>query len=575
MKSLKSIGATWFGVKAKSVGQLMVFVSCLSPVSAWGQYQQTLDSLLHALEIQKSQHHYEALAVTCNEIGSTLENNGKTDEALRYYLTGKRIADKVADEMLAAQLDLSLSRIYYFRGEYEKTIELDSSARQVFHAAGNIGLEATATLYLGFAYNQLQDFEKALAYEREALLVFERLNDAKRISETLNAMGTAYQELLDFDRALLFYERSLAIDDSLGNTEYVAISHSNIAGIYIELENYPKAIENFEQAYALLDSTKSFYYRAAITRYLAESYALAGDYENAYNTMLIHQSYADSLNSEIRQEQFLRLQEEFEAEKRITEIQTLNKDKQQLADKLHSGIVIVTLLAGMLVLVLLLIFFYTRQRRAREHQKRVELEQKALRIQMNPHFIFNSLNSLQSMFMKGNFDLANDYLGDFGALLRHILDNSGKPFIPLEDELNTLKLYLSIERMRTDGRIDYEIHVDPEIDTRRCFVPPLIIQPFVENAIWHGILPSERNGNISIQIQYLDENTLRCEICDNGIGIAASQLRKKKAGHQSRGMEITSQRLGKNDQLKIEELPTGGTRVTLFIPLSHDQSTHY
>jgi sensor histidine kinase YesM len=324
-----------------------------------------------------------------------------------------------------------------------------------------------------------------------------------------------------------------------------------------------------------MDSTTSFYYLTTLTRYLAESYALAENYEKAYATMLLHQSYRDSLNSETQQEQFLRIQEEFNAEKRENEIHQLSSDKDQLAYKLHSSTLIFALSSGIILLLLLLIFFYYRQRRARDFQKRIELEQKALRVQMNPHFIFNSLNSLQSMFMKGNFDLANDYLGDFGALLRHILENSGKSAISLEEELNTLDLYLSNERMRTDGMIDYEIVVDPEIDASAHFVPPLIIQPFVENAIWHGILPSQRKGRVTIHVHPVNADTLKCVICDDGIGISASRLRKKNDGHKSKGMEITRQRLRKSNDLQIEDLPTGGTRVVLFIPMNHDQSANY
>lgn len=474
------------------------------------------------------------------------------------------------DEMLKAHINLNLSRIYYYRGEPEKTIELDSTAKIVFHNAGEYNLEATATMFMGFAYAQMQEYQKALDYEQKALDIFRYLKDPKRISETLNAMGTMHQELNNLEMALSLYKQSMAIDDSLGNTEYVAISLSNIAGIYIEQEDYQKAIENFEKAYILMDSTASFHYLAPITGYLAESYALAGNYEKAYSTMCLHQSYTDSLNSEIRQEQFLRIQEEFNTEKKESEILTLNRDKEQLAYKLRSGVIIFALAGGIILLFLLLLFFYFRQRRARDLQKRMELEQKALRVQMNPHFIFNSLNSLQSMFMKGDFDLANDYLGDFGALLRHILDNSGKSMISLEEELKTLRLYLSIERMRTDGLIGYEINVDPEIDARHSFVPPLIIQPFVENAIWHGILPTERKGHIIISISQVNSDILKCLITDDGIGISASRLRKKNEIHKSKGMEITSQRLRKNNDLQIEDIPTGGTRVTIFIPMNHD-----
>lgn len=556
-----------YRIKLKPVFIPALFVIYFSSGSVIAQDPIEIDSLLKVVEQQKHTHEFKELAVTCTEIGKILENNGKIDEALQYYLIGINIAEKLNDDVVLAQIKISLSRVYYYRGELHKAMELDSNAKIVFHNAGEKYMEGVATLFIGFIYTAMKDYQKALDYDREALDIFIQVKDSTRISETLNAMGTVYQELGDYEKALNYYEQSMAIDDSLGNTEYVAISLSNIAGIYIELKNYPKGIENFEKAIALMNKTTSFYYLKAITGYLAESYALAGNYEKAYSTMLVHQGYADSLNSEIRQEQFLRIQEEFNTKKKENEILVLNQDKEHLADKLRSTIIIFTLSGGIIILTLLLILFYTRQRRARELHKRAELEQKALRAQMNPHFIFNSLNSLQSMFMKGDFDLANDYLGDFGELLRNILDNSGKSNISLKEELNTLDLYLSIERMRTDGMIEYEMSVDPEIDTPNTFLPPLVIQPFVENAIWHGILPTEQKGRVTIEIQKVNQNTIKCIISDNGIGISTSLLRKKNKEHQSKGMEITSQRLRKSDDLKIEELEVGGTRVTLFIPL--------
>ena len=215
-----------------------------------------------------------------------------------------------------------------------------------------------------------------------------------------------------------------------------------------------------------------------------------------------------------------------------------------------------------------MVLLYIRQRKAREHQKRAELEQKALRAQMNPHFIFNSLNSIQRMFMEGDYDMANDYMGDFGDLLRIILENSGKLKVSINDEVNTLKLYLDIEKMRTGGMIEYQLNIDPTIDLLNNYMPPLVIQPFVENAIWHGILPTEKKGMITIDIARKDKNTLLCTITDNGIGIEQSKKLKKGDDHKSKGMKITEDRLSSVNSVKAEELPTGGTKITILIPIS-------
>ncbi|MFM1932397.1 MAG: hypothetical protein RL226_1700, partial [Bacteroidota bacterium] len=147
-----------------------------------------------------------------------------------------------------------------------------------------------------------------------------------------------------------------------------------------------------------------------------------------------------------------------------------------------------------------------------------------------------------------------------------ILENSGKSFIRLKDEMQTLQLYLDIEKMRTSEMFDYEIETEDDLDMMHISVPPLIIQPFVENAIWHGILPGEQKGKITIQLRRLNERTLQCIVTDNGIGIDRSREIKNDSNRKSMGMEITAERLNNKSAILAEQLSQGGTRVTLQIP---------
>jgi LytS/YehU family sensor histidine kinase len=190
------------------------------------------------------------------------------------------------------------------------------------------------------------------------------------------------------------------------------------------------------------------------------------------------------------------------------------------------------------------------------------LEQKALRTQMNPHFIFNSLGAIQQMYVMGELDLASNYMADFGSLMRKILDNSGKDFISIKEELYMLQLYLELEKGRSNKLLDYKIEADERLDQLGTRIPPMIIQPFVENAIWHGLLPMKKKGQVIVRLK-LDNRTdlLICEIEDNGVGI---QEQRERKGHESKGMKITEQRLG--TKIKIENL-TPGTLITLNIAI--------
>jgi hypothetical protein len=229
--------------------------------------------------------------------------------------------------------------------------------------------------------------------------------------------------------------------------------------------------------------------------------------------------------------------------------------------------------------------FLVRQRRVqrRNEEKRLlenrlmQMEMKALRSQINPHFIFNAFNSIQRYILKNERENANTYLVRFSQLVRSILELSKKELISLAEEIATIGLYLEVESMRFKHAFQYRINVSDSVDTGQVRLPPLIIQPFVENAIWHGLLLKE--GMKELDINIISENGLiLVEIIDNGIGReAAAAFRNKDMHHRSFGMEITRDRLevlrkAHNLDIRFEVMdcknersePTG-TRVVLYI----------
>lgn len=207
-----------------------------------------------------------------------------------------------------------------------------------------------------------------------------------------------------------------------------------------------------------------------------------------------------------------------------------------------------------------------------------ELENSALRTQMNPHFIFNSLNTINSFIARNETAQAHQYISKFSKLIRYILDHSRQRRILLSDELEVLNLYIQIERIRFEGKFDYEIEVEDGIDASTIELPPLIIQPFVENAILHGLLPLPHKGFLKITITHVGE-LLLCTVEDNGIGRDKAKSMKKEylSKHKSHGIDITLKRIelfnrehGKKECVQITDLPTGGTKVS--IPVAWEES---
>ncbi|MCF8357349.1 MAG: histidine kinase [Prolixibacteraceae bacterium] len=232
-----------------------------------------------------------------------------------------------------------------------------------------------------------------------------------------------------------------------------------------------------------------------------------------------------------------------------------------------------------IVAAIFLSVFKIEKNRSELNRAILEAEQKALRTQMNPHFIFNSLNSIQYFILDKDDENADLYLADFSSLMRKILENSKQNFITLQNELETIRLYLSLENLRFENKFEYAVSLDEEIDPEAIRIPPMLLQPYLENAIWHGLMQKEGKGKIDIGIRIQDGKYLVIILKDNGIGREkAAELTARREGHRSTGIKNIEERIAlinriyKTDMsVQITDLYSpgnipAGTLVELTIP---------
>lgn len=251
-----------------------------------------------------------------------------------------------------------------------------------------------------------------------------------------------------------------------------------------------------------------------------------------------------------------------------------------------------------LALLLILVIFY-RYRIGKEKEKNrlkiehdnelTQMEMKALRAQINPHFLFNTLNSINNYILQKDEAKASSYLVKFSQLMRKMLSNSSNSFISLAEELRTLELYIQLERMRFANKFDYFINVDKDLDLDNLMIPPMLLQPFVENAIWHGLLHKEDNNCLEINIAAKNKETLVLSVRDNGIGMENSQrINKGSKKGKSFGMDITKKRIElinkefdkfdnkskiEINNLKDENNIAMGTEINVFVPKIYTEAT--
>jgi len=390
-------------------------------------------------------------------------------------------------------------------------------------------------------------------------------------------MGSLDTARLYFDSAeRIRQQKKLKITYPLGNLE---IDYYNYR-YYLATGDQKLAMKSLLAA--LQEARKSRVIPLALkyTNELHTYLLLHGDSLQALHYLIENYAMRDSLNRMSTQARIANFEIEQQQQQKENEIEQLQTQKTTQRNYYLIGGAFLLLI----VLAVISRIFYKRKRDKEQlttdfKKQLAQAETKALRAQMNPHFIFNSLNSINSFVMDQKHEIASDYLIKFSKLIRLILDNSRSETISIEKELETLKLYVVLEAARFDNKFKCVYHIDENVDTHSIMIPPMLLQPFVENAIWHGLMQKEGEGTISIEIKMKNEELLNVSISDDGIGREkAAELKSKSATHKSHGLKVTSQRIemmnklnSTGAQVNIIDLKDGkgkamGTRVELVIP---------
>ena len=311
-----------------------------------------------------------------------------------------------------------------------------------------------------------------------------------------------------------------------------------------------------------------------------------GDYIGALEAQRSASQWEDSLSSADVNESLLALEAEMWSEKKEHSLQIAEKNQElqaKEAERLQEKSDKVATQRNLLIILLLFIllaggalyYLNIKQKQTRLQHKISELRFAALRSQMNPHFIFNALGSMQLLINTGKSMEANMYLSKFARLLRMILENSANSRLSLEEEIEALRLYVELEALRF--KFQYEIKIDPELNVSEIQIPGMLIQPFIENAIKHGITGKKEAGKLELEFR-IDGDQLVCIIQDNGIGRKASaKIQRNAEGHRSRGMQLIEKQLAlirpqRPDRLQIldredDQGEALGTRIEIRLPL--------
>lgn len=439
---------------------------------------------------------------------------------------------------------------------------------EAYFMLGDLGMEIDSN----FTY-AIQNYQECLKIRKE-------LQDTSAIAFLILRIGWNHYLNGELDTALDYFLHSLEYSVPINKLHSITNAYGNIGTIYRDKKEYKKAIKYYKESIKYSFEAKDWYNLSWLYKDISDMFIDLDDYPKAYENYVLHKQYSDSLEMSKFNIGLANARATYETEKKEKELELLTFKLKQHKYFMYGSI-------GLVVLVILVGILFIRQSRMNSKRKISEMNHKIseitqqnLRQQMNPHFIFNTLNSIQYYMYQHDKISTNNYLTKFSSLIRKTLENSQHTSIPIQDEMDALKLYLELESVRFKDKFDYKINIDDDIDTLLYKIPTMLIQPYVENAICHGLNNKEDKGFLNIDLQLLDDR-IECTIEDNGIGReAALEIKKQKNGnHNSLGTKITESRLnlvnalyGKNMKIDYTDLKTKngdpvGTKVVIHIPI--------
>lgn len=588
-----------------------------------GKLSEAMKNFFSILKLSEEINDRDCFANQHLNIGSVYFAQGNIAKAVEYHLAAVKIWSELGDKQKIFRCYNSIAGIYLGSNFNEEAIKYFLLAREVAQELDNKPSIASTYISLGNANKNIGNYVEAKKCYFAALENMDPL--ANIIGDCYiglgwvcfleAALGKTSTPNESYSTALDYFQKALRRGQEARVRWFITEAYTGLAETYKKLDNYKKALEYTTLRYQLKDSV----YRWDV-------------YEKMQGMKTQYESEKEQIRAQARQDVFLArdsaLKEKILNEQRLEQQRMLTEERlahenqiaqqkmlaeerlahesqiaQQKFDKSigiervrqemmkaeqERNTTLILFGVGALIITTIFLIVLFRQRsekkqaieRAEAIQKMTNLELQSLRAQLNPHFMFNSLNAIQELILKEDNDNSHLYLSRFSDLLRMLLDHANQPFIPLRKELVFLELYLSLEKLRIPN-LEYSFCIEENVDPENVMIPNMMLQPYIENAIWHGLSNKKNNRALHVRIRHVS-NTIIFEIEDNGVGRKKAKELKELYGknHKSKGMELLSKRFsllskqyGTTIEIKITDLivnndEPAGTLVKLTMPYS-------
>ncbi|MCI2229368.1 tetratricopeptide repeat protein [Polaribacter sp. MSW13] len=552
----------------------------------FSHYQKAITIHKQALETAKKANSIEFKVFSLNMLGVDYRKIDANRTALDYNYEALKLAETVDNPSLGLRRSIAVSlnsmgNIYLLLKQYSLAIERFKKSQEIERSINNkLGL-AINYQNIGYAKDAQGKTEEALDYFKKSLNLNNKLKNTYGQIICKSSIANLYIKQGKPQKAINLIKENIETAEKMGNIEYLAYEYLSLGWAQSRLNQFSEAETNLNKG---LKIAKKHNFSSALSyaySHFSELYQSKKDYKSALKYYKISENFENTISNERTIQYVNDLIIKYDSERQDNEIKNLAKQNEITQLKLIKNRNIWIIIIVTLTLFIAVLYFLYRQRLLKKEKRILTLEQDVLRTQMNPHFIFNALNSIKHYIINNEQKNAVHYLNKFSKLVRKILESSTLKEVSLQEELETMDLYMNIENIRFSNEINFEINVDNTLDLSTINVPPLVLQPFLENALWHGLSSKKGDKKITLSVFKPSKDFIEINIEDNGIGRKASAKIKsnKFINRKSIGIKLTKERLHnfikdfKNpfslvfNDLINDDKTSRGTKVALKIPL--------
>ena len=550
-----------------------------------GHYAEALIMFQNILQADLAEGNAKKIGKDYNNIANVYSNMGNYEKSTQIYFNALHIIEKGNDKITLGGLYYNIAHNYFNIGKRKYCSDfLNKAIKTVENEKGNEYILGSCYSMLGGIKLDEKKYEEAISYQKKAEVLFVSLKQNNSLGNVYTNISFANNERGDYKSAAEYARKSLSIFTKENDNVGIAASYLNLqmAHYYLHNNNGVTNREEILRAIGYVDSADNAIRNISapetkIKIYEGKEvlYSKLKQLDSSYIYLRKYFALVDSVHAVDKDRQIEELSMQYDFEKKEQENNLLQKTNE------NQFYLVIILLVSLIAIILISILLL-RLGKLRGKQKALQLEQKLLRLQMNPHFLFNAINSIQNYILKNNQQQAYDYLAKFAKLIRIVLNNSQEKTLMLQQELEMIKLYIELEQLRFNNAFEFNLSVTEKINEFQISVPAMLIQPYIENAIWHGLmnLENERKGILNVFID-VSGKLLKIVIEDNGIGRVRATEYKKEDSHRSVGMKLTEQRLliinKMQEYEKAKVLVTDvtdkdkkvcGTKVEIYIPIN-------